>query len=339
MARQDRTANPDLIESLVKEGSSFSFFQAIYLLECHICKSLKEGAKVDEKAIKLLPSISMGFPASDIVKIDQVGPEDNPSFEVETSFLGLYGSSSPLPAFYTEDLLWNDQAKTNVKGFLDLFHHRLLSLLYKCWCKNRFHIQFKSGGTDKFSEMMLALSGLNLTRLEKKDTSLSPVWFLKFSGLLTQRPKSSSTLKNILRSFFADVAIQIKEFVGKWDNIIPEQKNSLGKRNCRLGTDLSLGERVFNCTGSFRVVVYPETFKVYVSFLPEGKFFKQLLEIITLFSPSNLTFDIELKFPPGDVARLPLQYDKEVRLGFTSLLGEIKAGSSIIFSQIERFVQ
>lgn len=341
MASQDRATSTGLIESLLQEGSRFSFFQALYLLEKYLYKPEKKrhSSEVDEKTIRLTSSLSMGFPASDIVKIEKIQQEDTTFFEVETSFLGLCGSSSPLPAFYTEDILWDDQAQTYVKGFLDLFHHRLLSLFYKSWCKYRFHIQYKPGGTDNFSKMMLALSGLNLTNFDKKDISLSAVGFLRFAGLLTQRPKSSTALKNILKSFFSGAAIQIKEFVGKWFEIIPEQKNSLGVANCQLGRSVTLGSRVFDRAGNFRVVIYPDTFAVFLQFLPGEQYYNELREITRMFSPSNLDFDMELKFPPEGVKRIPLKSDKKTRLGFTSWLGELKSGGSVIFSPKKRVAQ
>jgi type VI secretion system protein ImpH len=341
MASQDRETSTGLIESLLQEGSRFSFFQALYLLEKYLYKPKKErhSSEVDEKAIRLTSSMSMGFPASDIVSIEKVQEGDKTSYAIETSFLGLYGASSPLPAFYTEEILWNEKAQTYVKGFLDLFHHRLLSLFYKSWCKYRFHIQYKPGGKDNFSEMMLALSGLNLINFDKKDISLSSVGFLKFTGLLTQRPKSSSALKNVLKSFFSGAVIQIKEFIGKWFEIIPEQRNSLGVANCRLGKSLTLGSRVFDRAGNFRVVVYPDTFAVFLKFLPGEENYKELQEITRMFCPGILDFDMELKFPPKGVDRIPLKSDRKTRLGFTSWLGELRGEESVIFSPQERFAQ
>ncbi|MCV5927365.1 type VI secretion system baseplate subunit TssG, partial [Escherichia coli] len=66
---------------------------------------------------------------------------------VETNFLGLHGSSSPLTASYTEKLTWREPDDNPVKDFFDFFHNRYTSLLYRVWKKYRYHVQYQSGAT------------------------------------------------------------------------------------------------------------------------------------------------------------------------------------------------
>lgn len=111
-----------------------------------------------------------------------------------TTFLGLYGTTSPLPPFYTEDLIAQEEGEEVVRSFLDLFHHRLLSLFYRSWVKYRYHIQFEPSGEDPFSQRMLAFLGLGAKEVAEK-TGLPVSRLLRYAGLFSQRPRSASALE------------------------------------------------------------------------------------------------------------------------------------------------
>ncbi|MGV8664319.1 type VI secretion system baseplate subunit TssG, partial [Pseudomonas aeruginosa] len=60
------------------------------------------------------------------------------------SLLGLFGASSPLPAFYSDQALVDSEEGNPTRTFLDLFHHRLHRLLLPIWRKYRYRLSFQS---------------------------------------------------------------------------------------------------------------------------------------------------------------------------------------------------
>ena len=58
------------------------------------------------EAVRLRPALDLAFGASDLA--DCSGDATTGPIELTTRFLGLYGTSSPLPACYTELLLYDD---------------------------------------------------------------------------------------------------------------------------------------------------------------------------------------------------------------------------------------
>ena len=60
--------------------------------------------------------------------------------------MGLYGPSSPLPNHYTEDVLWASADEDAARSFLDLFNHRLISLVFRAWEKYRQPFRFAQSG-------------------------------------------------------------------------------------------------------------------------------------------------------------------------------------------------
>ena len=59
--------------------------------------------------------------------------------KLPVNFLGLFGPNGPMPVHITEyarERQLNAHDPTLV-GFLDLFHHRILSLFYRAWAVNQ----------------------------------------------------------------------------------------------------------------------------------------------------------------------------------------------------------
>ncbi len=116
MAIEDRKSDPPLIQRLLKEPYTFSFFKAVYIVEKYSSsisdiRYVGNTGPVELESIRFKPDASLAFPVSDIVSIEKTRNLP-PRFEITTSFLGLYGSDSPLPDFYTKILL--DQILMNL---------------------------------------------------------------------------------------------------------------------------------------------------------------------------------------------------------------------------------
>ena len=323
MGDEDRETDYPLIQRILGESRRFSFFQAIYLLEQY-CNSIGKIAHVGNQGpaisecLRFKPEASLAFPISDVVSIEKVNTSSNdlPRFMLTTSFLGLYGSDSPLPDFYTEDIIQSDSDEdSNVKDFLDIFHHRILSLFYRCWLKYRYYLQFVPDGNDEFSRRVFALVGMGTPGLTEK-LKISPIRLLRYVGLFMQQNHSASALETLLSDYFDSIPVNIEECVGRWVKIDEEDRSALGAKNSQLGTKITVGNRVFDRTGKFRVTISVSTFKEFARFLPNGDNFKALKEIIEAFLPSPLDYELELILPGSEVPKPSLAGG--MQLGWTS---------------------
>ena len=137
MAESDRKTSDliDLFRSLANEPYRFDFFQALRRLECLSTQSprLGESASPQEDPIRLGQEPSLAFAPSTLSAL-QSGKDGRPP-RLLVHFMGLLGPNGPLPLHLTEfarDRLRNSDDPTFAR-FLDVFHHRMLSLFYRAW--------------------------------------------------------------------------------------------------------------------------------------------------------------------------------------------------------------
>ncbi len=100
-------------------------------------------------------------------------------------FLGLFGPDGPLPLHLTEyarDRQRNHNDPT-LQRFIDLFHHRGLSLFYRAWADVRPTVSFDRPQRDRFGHYVGALIGLSTPGLRNRD-AMPDLTKLHFAGLL-----------------------------------------------------------------------------------------------------------------------------------------------------------
>lgn len=309
MAAPAWTADHPLARRILEAPHAFEFFQVLHLIErCAPRPHEPLGHQhARREIVRLRPALSLTFPAGDVSEADWLEPADDgpPRLRLTTTFLGLYGSDSPLPSHFTEALLPEDEEDTRVRAFLDIFHHRLLSLLFRVWKKYRYHVTFTPDGTDPISQVIRGFLGI-ATPHTAEALRVPPVRLFRYTGLLAQRPRSAAGLAGLLRDFFGGVPFDIEQCLGRWLPIEESDRNRFGLRNCTLGEDLLLGERVFDRSGKFRVRLGPVGFEHFARFLPPGDEAAQLREIVRFYCGDPLEFDVEVTLRGAEVPETPL---------------------------------
>lgn len=344
MADADRTTDRTIAEVLVPRAKHFSFFQLVRLLEKCVRNSARVGFRgpASGEILRFRPDISLGFPASDISELEHISAPgtERERYRITTTFLGLYGSSSPLPSFYSEEILWNDEDQNRIRDFLDLFHHRLLSLFYRCWSKYRYSIQFEYGEEDPLTPSLFSLIGLD-SHLSYRETGLpEPLRLLQFAGLISQQPHSASALESILSEYFEGLPVEVEQCTTSWVKIKQEQLASLGRRNCRLNLDCTIGRRVYARTNSFRIRIGPIHYQKFLDFLPDRQNHRVLSSLIHFLVTDRLEFDIafEVLQPPGLQLWSKDTENSKARLGWTSWLSSKPSGKgrkeTVVFNRV-----
>ncbi len=335
MGTESRSSNPGLIKALQDKPHAFAFFQAVQLLQRYLGGARLGGpGPAADELLRLKPAVSLSFPASDLAGIE---PEKSAisgqqRFSIRTNFLGLFSSDSPLPTFFTEDLLWKENNQAAVRDFLDIFHHRALSLFYRAWEKYRYAVQFRHMGADEFSGRVFSLLGLGTSFLVGS-TGLPSVRLLRYAGLVTRKPHSASALEGILRDYFGLPGIAVKQCVERRVRIEPQQQNRLGTQNCSLGRDFSLGGEVRDMSGKFRIATGSLGLIDYLRFLPVAADYAAMVNLTRYFATDRLDFDIQVKLRAEETPPLRLSTKSPQRLGWTSCLPNPRQDPLIVLRQ------
>ncbi len=320
------TARP-LAELIYQKGHLFDFFQAVRLLEILAPEKvpLGEGSEPEKEAVRFKSNVEMSFPASDLSDIISAEREEDPA-QMIVNFMGLAGALGALPDPYAELILERKSRKdTAFKDFLDIFNHRLISLLYRIWKIYRIGFDSKAPDQTHFAKYLYCLIGLGTEGLHKrmqvKDRAL-----LHYTALLNQKPRSMPGLELILADYF-QIKIKGNQLCGMWYRMEDDQATHIGYtgQNQILGHNAVLGTRIWNQQGAFELLLGPLKFNEFLAFLPIGSAYIPLFQLTRFYAGVELEFDfvlfLEGEAVPGTRLGNGQTEEKGARLGWTTWLG------------------
>ncbi len=320
-----------LIGKLSKSANRYSFVQVMRLMRHAGCLPVADGAAFAARNVRIRPANNLAFPASDVLEVKEL-TGDSPAYQIEATFLGLYGPASPLPTFYTEDLLQEEAADENAgRDFLDIFNHRLFSLFFHCAMKYRFFFQVCEQNSPAALDKLFSLIGLY--EPAHRDAVPDAYALLRYAGILSQYPRSAWGLQTMLADIFADTPIEIQSCVNRNIAISPQQQLRLGMQNGALGLDTVIGSQVEDRSGKFRLRVGPVSLPQFYELLPGSEKNAKMFSLTKFYLQDPLDFDMELTLKAGEAPAARLGGSCPARLGLDSWVfsGEGIGQVSIVF--------
>jgi type VI secretion system protein ImpH len=255
-------------------------------------QSSGEGARV---ALKIQPELNLDYPESEITGIAR--DEKTGAYRITTTFFGLYGVSSPLPGYYTEELLddeWDDLRSR--KDFFDVIHNHLYPLLYQAWLKYKLAHNLVEFDGRKYAEIIFSLIGLGREyRSEDEDYGS----LLRFAGLLSQRTRSLLGLKTLLQHIADDVAIDIRPCLQRKVSIVDKQRCLLGRQNATLGDNACIGKEVVDRNGKFGIDIGPLTAEQFQDFIRGHDLVRFSRRLLRIYMVQPLEYSVRLILAPG----------------------------------------
>jgi type VI secretion system protein ImpH len=319
MASDVGATDPSVGSALARSTPHFTFLQAMWLLHRSLPGAIPVGHQgpPNREPVRMRPSASLAFPSCDIEEVAEI-EDGHPPYRLTAAFLGLYGAHSPLPSYYSEEILFrSEEVADPVRDFLDIFNHRLYSLFYRGLLRYRGHLLYKEEAADEFSWRLFALSGLAAAEMPKM-SGIKPERLLQFTGQWCQFPRSAASVIAALSTYLDLPAIHVKQCVSRWVYLPLEKQSRLGGHANRLGVDATVGERVLDRTGKFRVSVGPVDYDTYLEYLPGSDKMTDLGHMAKLGSGGWLAFDVEVILRGEDTTRLAVVLSSEGRLGLTA---------------------
>lgn len=323
--RSDRTVR----EQLHRSGYRFGFYQAVRLLERDASEkpAMGEGSAAEREPVRFSANVSLAFPASEISDITPGGAPDLP-VRMAVNFMGLAGSIGPLPAPYTELILERRRHRdTALKDFLDIFNHRLISLLYRVRKIHRPGFDLAHPSKSRFSGYFLSLMGLGTPGLQDR-MEVSDRALLHYTALLAQQPRSMSGLTTLLSDYFK-VPVAGRQLKGQWFRLDADQLTRIGRtgQNQILGRGTLLAFRVWEQQSRFELYFHSLNLDTFLSFLPPGPAWRPLCQLTRFYTGMAQDFFFRLTLGPESVPRARLGTAGGARLGWTAWLRSGKAAA------------
>ncbi|ALQ56518.1 MAG: type VI secretion system protein ImpH [Pseudoalteromonas tetraodonis] len=311
-----------MIQHIISQASQVDFYKAVFIIENQLKKHGLEYRYVGydsspkQELIKFTATQKFGYPGNAITKLEQASFEDGlHKVNMQISFMGLTGCSGALPQFYSELVMQRLRYKdTTMRDFYDMFNHRLVSLYYRAWKKYKPSLNHvnKDKNKDPYTQILGLLSG------GYNDHQLH------FSGLYSRKIRNAFDLKSVLSSYLG-CDVVIKQMVGKWHDLKPQEQTCLASerlyegQHARLGVDTVIGKKIWDISSNIEIHISTTDIDKAKSLLPKGKLFELATKIVKDYAGNAISFRliIESDFQQLDAVQLS---KRECQLGANSFL-------------------
>lgn len=321
MAAQDRTDGGALalLESIAKQPGAYTMFSALRRIECayrHKAR-LAEGTHPTDEPVRLCQEPTLAFAPTALAGVDWEGPAPR----VQTRFLGLLGPFGPMPTHLTEYVFERkrNRGDPTFARFLDIFHHRILSLYYRAYANSEPTVNYDRPASDRFAVYVASLVGMGMPSFLRRDEMPDHVQFF-FAGRYAAHARNADGLAAIIHSFFG-VETKVQQFVGQWVEVPVSSRWRLGGpgTGSPLGKRTALGRRAWVCQSKFRVVVGPLNHKQFTHFLPGAASLWRMSALVRSYTGDALDWDVKLIL--AEDAGRPWRLGQRMGLGRTTWLG------------------
>jgi len=315
MDSKDGAKADSLTRQLADAPYRFDFFQAVRRIECTRSDLPRIGhsQRPREDPVRFCQEASLAFAPSTIARY-RSGSGGRPS-RLSVNFLGLLGPNGPMPLHVTEcvrERIRHYQDETLAR-FLDVFHHRMVSLFYRAWACNQQTVSFQREGDDRFAVYIGSLFGTGMDSFRDRD-AVPDIAKLHYSGRLVGGTCHAEGLCATLSDYFG-FPVHIDEFVGEWIGLPHDCRCRLGAspESGVVGSTAIVGSHVWQCQHKFRLKLGPLRLSDYLRMLPGGDSLRRLIAWIRNYVGDELSWDVRLILKREEVPR--------PRLGQTGQLG------------------
>ncbi|MDR1777091.1 MAG: type VI secretion system baseplate subunit TssG [Desulfovibrio sp.] len=306
MAQAQERKLPAVIGDLLANPQKFSFIQVLRLLLLWAGEEYPGGrANILRERMTFRPALSLGFAVTDVEDLEvelSRDPHDSCPFvsaRVTATFLGLYGPTTPLPAFYTERLM-DEAAKDRsvMRDFLDLvntvFYQHFAGLFVLVFPLHRWLME----KDEKSLHMLMALTSFGDAALRERLTD--DLAFLRYAGLFSQSVRSAAGLQVIMADAAKTDEVRIHCNTPRLARVPDEQRLRLGEAACTLSEDAVLGAIVPCHEGKF-VIEFDRLDEMTLrGLLPGAPRAALLHDLVRNYCREPLEYDVIARLLPGE---------------------------------------
>jgi len=297
-----------LLADLAAEPWSHDFFALLRRVDALRPDAPRTGQarRPGQEALRLGQVPELDFAPAALARFDT---RDGLPPRLGVRFFGLLGPQGPMPLHFTEYVRerQHQHGDATLAHFLDIFHHRLLSLFYRAWAQAQPVVHLDRPADARYGAWLGAAAGLPAA--DGAHAAVSPAALAFHAGHLSARARHPEALRKVLAQHFG-VAVSVQAHVGHWLTIDAADRSALGHAANRvertqrapstLGRQANAGSKVWDRQSNFRLRLGPLTLAAYESFLPGGNAWRALLDWVRLLAGPSLRWDLQLALRPDE---------------------------------------
>jgi len=293
------------------------------------CPRVGRTRRLAQDCVRIGQLVSMTFAASTVARVDPP-LRARALWRILVHGPGLLGPNGPLPSHITEYVYQRIQhhADHAFARFLDVFHHRMLSFMYRAWVDANPAVSHDRPEHDRVHDYVRSLVGIathvqpaNHVASRDVETIREPDDDCRcyYAGRFVDPSPNPDGLCALIQARFG-VRAQVQEFVGEWCSLPASAAWRLSTRSMdasasaadagQLGRGTQLGQRVWLRQGKFRVVLGPLTRPQFDRVSPGGTELLALVAMIATYAGTELSWDLQLKLAPQAFPALRLGTSK-----------------------------
>jgi type VI secretion system protein ImpH len=330
----EAAALAELLHAVRADPSAFDFYALLRRVDTLRPQAPRTGVaqRPRQEALRLAQAAELDFAPAPLHALEwPAGRSEAAAPRLVVRFFGLLGPMGPMPLHFTEVVRERQlhHGDATLAHFLDLFHHRLLSLFYRAWAQAQPVVHLDRPAEDRFRSWVGAIAGA-----PPFAGTGAPDAVVHHAGWLTARSRYPEMLVKVIGQFFG-VRARVEEHVGQWLTMAEEDRTRLGFARNRsersatppapLGKAANAGSRVWDRQYRFRLSLGPLTHAQTLAFLPGGRAWPQLIHWVRLLAGRELQWEVQFEIAAGEVPAPELGRTPGVspRLGLTWQLGRV----------------
>ncbi|MFM0628680.1 type VI secretion system baseplate subunit TssG [Paraburkholderia xenovorans] len=290
---RDAALSPELIERLRAEPWRYGFLTLLRRIGADPrIDPVGTAQRPQAEPFRLGQQPSLTFAPREIASVGQA----NGRLKVRLFSLGMLGPNGPLPIHVTEIAREREESRrdTTLVNFLDIFHHRYLTLLYRAWASAQAAAGLDRPGNERFSFYVASLTGQDVREIDHGP--LPAHARLSAAPHLVREARNPDGLRATLAHYFG-VPVAIEEFAFHWFDVDPSEHSRLGWPGSpsTMCDGATLGEQIPDRQHKFRIVVGPVDLDEYLRFTPRGADLPRLIEWVRTFVGNEFNWELELR--------------------------------------------
>ena len=267
------------------------------------------------EALLLRHCPDLAFASSDIRGIKRktrTAPDRRDTIEITSTFLGLTGTVSPLSEKIPEAVVSEDCDTPTRRDFLDLFHHRALSLFFRGWTELDYPRVYRDVHRDRWTSHLLQwvrpAAGTTVCDRTATDAALRclPAHF--------RRHRTAHDLCRVIEDALAGMTprpeVAVEPFTGGPGSRDSEDTPRLRRCNHALGINCHLGTRARDPAGRIGIYLRSISGAALPRVSPGGDQFAAIVDAVRHFVDRPI--DADLRLNVVGLSRLRLGTDAQL---------------------------